>query len=262
MSQLTKLFVSQRYFIQLSYNGTAYHGWQVQINTMLTVQQVLNEMLSKLLNEPISIMGCGRTDRGVHAKDYYAHFDSKKTDLLSDKNKWLFKFNHALPDDIVIHDVIEMDERANVRFDAIARTYQYIISKKKDPFQINKAYFFNGDLDIDAMNKAAQVLFDYEDFSSFAKTGAQTSTNICKLYKAEWKEENDLLIFTISANRFLRNMVRAIVGTLLKVGKGKMTIDEFRKVIESKNRSNAGLSAHADGLYLTKVDYPENYFND
>jgi tRNA pseudouridine38-40 synthase len=251
----------QRYFIQLSYNGTAYHGWQVQKNAALTVQQVINEMLTKLLQEPISIMGCGRTDAGVHAKHYFAHFDAKK-ELLENKAKWLFKFNHALPDDIVIHDVIAMDEIANARFDAVARTYQYFICRTKNAFQINTAYFFYGDLNIDAMNEAAKVLFDYEDFSSFARSNTQTSTNICKLYKAEWTEEGEVLVFTISANRFLRNMVRAIVGTLLKVGKDKMTIDEFRKVIESKDRKQAGLSALACGLYLTKVEYPKNYFNE
>lgn len=250
----------QRYFIQLSYNGTAYHGWQVQENTIQTVQQVLNEMLSRLLNESIGIMGCGRTDTGVHAREYFAHFDSNKVDLLIDKKRLLFKFNHALPADIVIHDIIAVSEKANARFDAVARTYQYIVCRKKNSFQVERAYFFYDDLNIDEMNKAAKVLFDYEDFSSFARSNTQTSTNICKLYKAEWKEEGEFLIFTISANRFLRNMVRAIVGTLLKVGKGKMTIDEFKKVIESKDRSNAGLSALACGLYLTKVEYPANYF--
>jgi tRNA pseudouridine38-40 synthase len=250
----------QRYFIQLSYNGTAYHGWQVQKNTLLTIQQVLNEMLSKLLNEPVFIMGCGRTDAGVHATEYFAHFDSAKTDLIENKKKWLFKFNHALPADIAIQKIILVKENANARFDAISRTYQYFISKNKNPFQVNRTYFFYADLNVDVMNKAAKLLFDHKDFSSFAKSNTQNSTNNCIIYKAEWKQENDLLIFTISANRFLRNMVRAIVGTLLKVGKGLMTVDEFNKVIESKDRSNAGLSAHASGLYLVKVEYPENYF--
>lgn len=250
----------KRYFIQLSYNGTAYHGWQMQINTFSTVQQVLNEMLSRLLNEQVSVMGCGRTDTGVHATDYFAHLDTS-TDLLADEAKWIFKFNHALPADIAIHKIYKVRENAHARFDAVARTYQYYINKSKNPFRINSACYVYGDLNVEEMNKAAMVLFDYKDFSSFAKSNTQTGTNICKLYKAEWGEEGDILIFTISADRFLRNMVRAIVGTLLEVGKGKMTVDKFREIIESKTRSNAGLSAHACGLYLKKVDYPEGYFN-
>ena len=249
----------QRYFIQLSYNGTAYHGWQVQKNTPQTIQNVLNEMLSRLLNEKISVIGCGRTDTGVHAKEYFAHFDAKK-ELMIDPEKWIFKFNHALPADIAIQKIFPVHEKANARFDAVARTYQYVINRKKDPFKIDSACYLFGELNLDEMNKAAKVLFDYIDFASFAKSNTQNATNNCKLYKAEWKEEDGLLIFTISADRFLRNMVRAIVGTLLMVGKGKMSIEKFKQVIESKTRSNAGLSAHACGLYLVKVEYPEGYF--
>jgi tRNA pseudouridine38-40 synthase len=250
----------KRYFIQLSYNGTAYHGWQVQANTLLTVQQTVNEMLSRLLNEPVSVMGCGRTDTGVHATDYYAHFDTS-VDLFADEAKWIFKFNHALPSDIAIHKILKVRENANARFDAVGRTYKYFINRKKDPFNVNTACFIYGDLNVLEMNKASGVLFDFIDFSAFAKSNTQTGTNLCKLYFAEWKVENDLLIFTISADRFLRNMVRAIVGTMLEVGKGKITIEEFREIIESKSRSNAGLSAVACGLYLSKVEYPKDYFN-
>ncbi|MDP1745869.1 MAG: tRNA pseudouridine(38-40) synthase TruA [Bacteroidota bacterium] len=251
----------QRYFIQLSYNGTAYHGWQIQENTFRTVQQVLNEMLSRLLNEPIVITGCGRTDTGVHATEYFAHFDSTIEDLEINQDKWIFKFNFALPADIAIQKIITVKEKSNARFDAISRTYQYIINKKKDPFQIDRSCFLYGALNIEEMNKATKILFDHIDFSAFAKTNTQNLSNNCKIYKAEWKEENDSLIFTISANRFLRNMVRAIVGTLLNVGKGKISIEEFNEIIESKTRSKAGFSAHACGLYLTKVEYPQNYFN-
>lgn len=250
----------KRFFIQLSYNGTAYHGWQVQANTFLTVQHVINEMLSKLLNESVSVMGCGRTDTGVHASHYYAHFDTS-VDLLADEARWIFKFNNALPADIAIQKILKVKENANARFDAVARTYQYVINRTKDPFRVNNACFIYGDLNMDEMNKAAKVLFDYIDFSSFAKSNTQTGTNNCKLYIAEWKEENGLLVFTISADRFLRNMVRAIVGTIVEVGKGKISIEKFKEIIESKTRSNAGLSAHACGLYLIKVDYPENYFH-
>ena len=251
----------QRYFIQLSYNGTAYHGWQVQENTFRTVQQVLNEMLSRLLNEPITITGCGRTDTGVHASEYFAHFDSTIEDLEINQHKWIFKFNFALPSDIAIQKIISVKEKSNARFDAVSRTYQYIINKKKDPFQIDRSCFLYGPLNIEEMNKATRILFDHTDFSAFAKTNTQNLSNNCIIFKAEWKEENDSLIFTISANRFLRNMVRAIVGTLLNVGKGKISIEEFNEIIESKTRSKAGFSAHACGLYLTKVEYPQNYFN-
>ncbi len=250
----------KRYFIQLSYNGTAYHGWQVQLNTLTTIQQTINVMLSKLLNEGVTVMGCGRTDTGVHASDYYAHFDTS-INLLEDEAHWVFKFNKALPPDIAIHKILKVKETANARFDAVARTYQYVINKKKDPFRISAACFIYGELNVDEMNKACKILFDYSDFSAFAKSNTQTGSNICKLYKAEWRQEGDVLTFTISADRFLRNMVRAIVGTMLEIGKGRKTLEEFREVIESKQRSNAGLSAHACGLYLMKVDYPEGYFN-
>jgi tRNA pseudouridine38-40 synthase len=249
-----------RYFIELSYNGAAYHGWQIQDNTFATIQQTINEMLSRLLNEPVFITGCGRTDTGVHAKQYYAHFDTTNANLKEEEKKWLFKFNNALPVDIAIYKIIVVKEKANARFDAISRTYQYFINNKKNPFLINRSYFLFFDLDVNKMNNAAKILFEYTDFSSFAKTNTQNYTNDCKIYKAEWKVDNDLLIFTISADRFLRNMVRAIVGTLLSVGKGKLTLEEFKKIIDSKNRSSAGLSVPADGLYLTEVIYPDNYF--
>lgn len=249
-----------RYFIELSYNGTAYHGWQIQENTFATIQQTINEMLSRLLNEPIFITGCGRTDTGVHAKQYFAHFDTTNTNLKEEEKKWLFKFNNALPVDIAIYKVIEVKENANARFDAISRTYEYYINRKKNPFLINQSYFLFFDLDVNEMNNAAKILFEYIDFSSFAKSNTQNYTNNCKIYKAEWQTENDQLVFIISADRFLRNMVRAVVGTLLSVGRGKITIEEFKKIIESKNRSSAGLSVPADGLYLKEVVYPANYF--
>ncbi len=245
----------KRFFLQLSYNGTAYSGWQIQKNSPHTVQQILNEMLSRLLNEPIAVMGCGRTDTGVHAREYFAHFDTSKEDLIENQAHWILKFNHALPKDIAIQRILKVDEKANARYNAISRTYQYVITKKKTPFEIDKAYFLYGKLDVDLMNQAAKILFEHSDFSAFAKSNTQNKTNICSLYKAEWHETEDLITFTISANRFLRDMVRAIVGTSLEVGKGKMTLDKFKKVIDSKTRSAAGLSAPACGLYLIKVEY-------
>lgn len=251
----------QRYFIRLSYDGTAYHGWQIQENTWTTVQQVINEMLSRLLNEPVFVTGCGRTDTGVHAKEYYAHFDCTKA-LKTEEAKWIFKFNNALPPDIAIHKIIPVAENANARFDAVSRTYQYHIHRKKNPFLINRSYFLFFDLDVKKMNEASNSLFNYIDFSSFAKSNTQNFTNNCKLYKAEWKEEDDQLVFTICADRFLRNMVRAIVGTLINVGKGKISVEEFKEIIEKKSRAGAGLSVPACGLYLTNVMYPQNYLNE
>ncbi|MFL5763344.1 MAG: tRNA pseudouridine(38-40) synthase TruA [Bacteroidia bacterium] len=249
----------KRYFIRLSYNGTAYHGWQVQENTLSTIQQVLNTMLCRLLNEDVFATGCGRTDAGVHASDFYAHFDTS-VDLLADEAHWIFKFNNALPADISIKRILKVKENANARFDAVSRTYRYVVTRVKDPFGSDRSWFIYGELDLDAMNKAAKILFEYSDFSAFAKTNTQTGTNLCKLYIAEWVQEDERLIFTISADRFLRNMVRAIVGTLVLVGKKKISLERFREIIESKERSQAGFSAPARGLFLVKVEYPEDYF--
>ena len=252
--------LQKRFFIQLSYNGTAYSGWQIQKNSPNTVQQVLNEMLSRLLNEPITVTGCGRTDTGVHAREYFAHFDTSKEDLIENEGHWILKFNHALPKDIAIQRIIKVDEKANARYNAVRRTYEYIITKRKNPFEIDKAYFLYGKLDVEMMNKAAALLMEHSDFSAFAKSNTQNKTNICTLYKAEWVEREDVIVFTISANRFLRDMVRAIVGTTLEVGRGRMSLERFQEIINSKTRSEAGLSAPACGLYLTKIEYKEGSF--
>ena len=246
----------QRYFLQLSYKGTAYHGWQVQENTPHTIQQVLNEKLSMVLNEPIQVTGCGRTDTGVHAKDYYAHFDTTKTDLIANHDKWIYKLNSVLPNDIAVYRLIEVGPDASSRFDAISRTYEYWISRQKNPFMIDAANFISSPLNLDAMNNAAKILLDYTDFSCFSKSNTQTFTNNCKITEAYWKEEDNCIVFTITADRFLRNMVRAIVGTLLEIGEGKTKIEDLKSIIESKNRSNAGASVPACGLYLTKIKYP------
>lgn len=252
----------QRYILQLSYDGTTYHGWQVQENTVKTVQQMLNEMLSKLLNQTVFVTGCGRTDTGVHALEFFAHFDATNVDLKKDEEKWLFKFNKALPPDIAVQKIYPVKEDASTRFDAISRTYTYVINQKKNPFMVNKAYYIKGSFDVEKMNKAASLLYDFNDFSAFSKSNTQTHTNNCKITKAEWIEKNDEIVFTIIADRFLRNMVRAIVGTLLEVGKDKLSLEGFKTVIESEDRSSAGFSVHACGLYLTHVEYPSNYLND
>ena len=243
-----------RYFIYLSYNGTNYHGWQVQPNA-LTVQETLNNALSTMLQEEIETVGAGRTDTGVHASFFTAHFESLNNKLDKDK-KWVYKLNGILPDDIVINNITRVSPDAHARFDALSRTYKYHISKKKDPFNREFSYLLYGHLDINKMNKASLLLYDYTDFTSFSKLHADVKTNNCRVSLVKWEQIGNQIIFTIKADRFLRNMVRAIVGTLLEAGRGKLGIDEFRKIIESKDRSQAAASAPAHGLFLTNIEYP------
>lgn len=249
-----------RYFLQLSYNGSAYHGWQIQENTQYTIQHFINKTLSLILNETVFVTGCGRTDTGVHASVFFAHFNCSK-DISIDSNIWVNKFNRVLPSDIAIQAILPVRDDAHARFDATSRTYHYYICKTKNPFKINMCYFLPGSYNLEKMNLAAAELFNYTDFSAFSKSNTQTVTNNCKIYEAHWYIKNDNMVFVIKADRFLRNMVRSIVGTLLDVGKEKLSITEFKYIIESKKRCNAGMSVSAGGLYLTKVDYPKNYFN-
>lgn len=245
-----------RYFIHLAYNGAAYCGWQSQPN-LPTVQQTLEQALTTLLRHPTAVVGCGRTDTGVHASDFYAHFDHSDSSL--DTIQLTFKLNSYLPDDIAIYDIFPVADNAHARFDAIARTYQYHVSDRRLPFrkgQYCRIYF---QPDIDLMNQAAQVLMEYEDFTSFAKLHTQVKTNICHLSEAHWNQVEDEYVFTIRSNRFLRNMVRSVTGTLLDVGRGKLSIAGLRDIIEQKNRCAAGVSMPAQGLFLTKVEYGENF---
>lgn len=249
----------QRYFIEIAYNGKNYHGWQVQPNA-ISVQAVLNDCLTKLLNDEIHVIGAGRTDSGVHAKQLFAHFDLVKK--VKDITQFLSRLNSFLPNDIVAKSLQEVGVEAHARFDATARTYEYFVSQQKNPFQKDLSYLVYKPINIEVMNLVARRLFDFKDFTSFSKLDTQTKTNNCKIMQAYWEERDGLLVFTIQADRFLRNMVRAIVGTLLEVGLGKMTEDEFIKVIESKDRSNAGASVPAHALYLIEVSYPKNFFNE
>ncbi|MGV4465029.1 tRNA pseudouridine(38-40) synthase TruA [Ornithobacterium rhinotracheale] len=244
-----------RYFIEFSYKGTNYHGWQIQPNAV-TVQEVLENRLSTLLKTPIQVTGAGRTDAGVHAKQMFAHadLDCQEPEVL--KNR----LNRFLPDDIAVHQIIPVKEDAHARFDALSRTYEYYIFTKKNVFETENAWILHHSLDIDAMNEAAKQLFLYEDFTSFARLHADTKTNICKIYSAIWEQNGDELKFTICADRFLRNMVRAIVGTMVEVGKGKINITEFKQIIEKKGRNFAAASAPAQGLFLTHVAYPSDLF--
>ncbi len=246
-----------RYFIEIAYNGTDYFGWQIQPNA-ITVQEVLEDKLSTLLKTKIKVTGAGRTDAGVHAKQLFAHFDC---DEIEQTTELQFRLNSFLPKDIAISKIIEVKEDAHARFDAVEREYEYIVSLKKDPFSERLAYQIHNMPDVELMNKAAKVLLDYKDFQCFSRSKTDVKTYHCTIKKAYWKEEKDQLIFIISADRFLRNMVRAIVGTLLDIGYGKTSIEKFHEIIKNKDRSKAGASAPAHGLYLTKVQYPETIKN-
>ena len=247
-----------RYFIKLSYKGTHYHGWQVQPNA-ISVQEVLTKAFSTILRQETEITGAGRTDTGVHAINYIAHFESNIANIDKD-DKIVFKLNSFLPKDIAIYNIAKVQNDAHARFDAQSRTYKYYIHQKKDPFLLESSWFVSKQLDIEQMNKACKVLFDYTDFTSFSKLHTDVKTNNCKITNAFWVQHDYKIIFTISADRFLRNMVRAIVGTLIEVGRGKLSIDGFKKIIESENRSNAGISVPAQGLFLTEINYPPDIY--
>ncbi|MEM7486213.1 MAG: tRNA pseudouridine(38-40) synthase TruA [Bacteroidota bacterium] len=247
-----------RYFIRFSYFGKAYHGWQNQPNA-ITVQEVLEKALSTLLREKIEILGAGRTDAGVHAREMYAHFDY---DVIDDTKDLVYRLNAFLPEDIAVDAIEHVAKDAHARFDATQRTYEYWVVQKKNPFYSDTAYHIRHPLNMEAMNTSASFLMDYTDFECFSKSNTDVKTFNCKISKAIWVATNDKLIFTITADRFLRNMVRAIVGTLLDVGQGKMRPEEIKKIIASKNREEAGFSVPAKGLYLTKILYPTAIFNE
>lgn len=249
-----------RYFIKLAYNGKNYHGWQSQKNAH-SVQDELEKCLSLKLKETIKITGCGRTDTGVHAREYYAHFDSIVQFKRDSKNDFLNRLNVFLPSDIVVFDLFKVGNDASARFDAISRTYRYYISRQKNPFSNESTFYLYGNLNMELMIKATDLLFEYSDFTSFSKLHSQTTNNLCKIMKAGWIESDDLLIFEITANRFLRNMVRAITGTLLEVGQGKLSLDGFKNVIEARNRERAGFSVPAHALFLEKVIYSDDLFH-
>lgn len=246
-----------RYFIYLGYNGKNYCGWQVQPNG-IAVQQCIEEALATLLRQPVPITGAGRTDAGVHARLMAAHFDWHEP--ISDLPFLAEKLNRLLPKDIAIYRIVPVRPDAHTRFDATSRTYKYYVTTRKDPFNHELVYKLSGKLDYDAMNKACEVLFDYTDFTSFSKLHTDVKTNNCRIMQAGWKQEGEVWVFTVQADRFLRNMVRAIVGTLLEVGRGKLTIEGVRRVIEAKDRCQAGTSVPGHALFLVDVTYPEDLF--
>lgn len=247
----------QRYFIYLSYNGANYHGWQIQPNG-ISVQERLMKALSTVLRYDVEVIGAGRTDAGVHARLMVAHVDLQSA--LPDPAAFAFKLNGILPNDIAIHKIVPVKQEAHARFDATSRTYEYWLVTKKNPFLCDWAAKIYADLDFEAMNEAAKYLFNYIDFTSFSKLHTDVKTNNCKIMRAEWQQRGEMWVFTIQADRFLRNMVRAIVGTLLQVGRNRMSLEEFKTVIEAKDRGKAGTSAPAEGLYLVDVAYPKEIF--
>ena len=264
-----------RFFIYLSYDGARYHGWQIQPNG-ISVQEVLGKALSTLLRQPIEVTGAGRTDAGVNASLMVAHFDTKAPLLSPQGGKSLRdgnssplgevgrglaqRLNKFLPSDIAIHKIVPVKPDAHARFSATSRTYHYYITTEKSPFE-HYAYRFSQPLDFDLMNEAAQTLFDYTDFTSFSKLHTDVKTNNCRIMAAEWTRVSPFKWqFTITADRFLRNMVRAIVGTLLDVGRGVLTIQQFREIIEKKDRCSAGMSVPGNALFLSDVTYPDDIF--
>jgi len=242
-----------RYFIEIAYSGQNYHGWQNQPDS-ITVQEVLENSLSKILRTKIKLMGAGRTDAGVHAKQLFAHFDYQKINSVDDL---IFKLNSFLANDISVQNLFQVNDNVHARFSALEREYQYIVSLEKNPFTKDFSYQIYHKPNIDLMNQAANELLKYKDFQCFSRSNSDVQTYYCDVKIASWKSLGNQLVFTIKADRFLRNMVRAIVGTLLDVGFEKTSLSEFQEIIKSKDRSKAGTSAPAKGLFLNKVIYPE-----
>jgi tRNA pseudouridine38-40 synthase len=246
----------KRYFLELAYKGTGYHGWQIQGNA-LTVQEVVQDAVSVLLKNPTPILGSGRTDAGVHGSQQFIHFDALE---IQDWDLFLKKLNGVLPKDIAAYEIREVKSDAHVRFSASWRSYEYRISLRKNPFEEDLSWFCYYQLDMGQMNEAAQLLLHYTDFECFSRVKTEVNHFECKIKEAYWEQIGQHLIFHITANRFLRGMVRAIVGTLVLVGRKKLDLEGFKAIIQSKNRMMAGSSAPAQGLFLTRVVYPENIF--
>ncbi len=243
-----------RHLLQFSYNGTAYHGWQIQPNA-ISVQQVLQNCMSTILGGEIIVHGAGRTDSGVHANSMFAHFEfeSLLPEYLCDK------LNSILPKDIAVLNCTEVSANFHARFDAISRTYIYKIHQQKNVFSENLSWYYKQSLNVENMNLASAELLQHTDFECFSKVNTDVNTFDCKISEAFWKAENNELIFTITADRFLRNMVRAIVGTLINIGLGKISFEDFQEILRSKDRSQAGFSVPAHGLYLSEIKYSENF---
>ncbi|NOZ46788.1 MAG: tRNA pseudouridine(38-40) synthase TruA [Chlorobi bacterium] len=243
----------QRYFLEISFIGTNYHGWQIQPNA-ITIQEILDKTLSTFLKEEIITVGAGRTDAGVHAEYFIIHFDSIKQNLHLNKN-FLFRINQFLPIDIAVKKIEQVEMTMHARFSAKLRTYEYRITSIKNPFLNNLTHYYYGKLNIQLMNSAAEILKMHKDFTSFSKIHSDVKTHICYINQAIWTKTGDLLVFRISADRFLRNMVRAIVGSMIEIGREKIDLVQFEKIIIAKDRTKAGFSAPAKGLFLTNIQY-------
>ena len=252
--------LKHRHFASISYNGNSYNGWQIQANAP-SVQQVVEEKFSTIFNQQVKVTGAGRTDTGVHAKNYVFHFEIRYE--ITDYNKLVYKLNSFLPKDIVLHRIWNVDEKAHARFDALSRTYEYHLHFENDPFLDGKSYYLHYVPNLELMNEAANILFDYKDFTSFCKLHSDNVNNLCNIKLAKWEKKEHSYIFTISADRFLRNMVRAITGTMIEIGRQKISLNDFRDIIEIKDRNAAGPSVPPDGLFFTQVSYPESigHFN-
>ncbi|MBO0939702.1 tRNA pseudouridine(38-40) synthase TruA [Fibrella sp. HMF5335] len=244
----------QRYFIELSYKGTDFHGWQIQPNG-ISVQQVLDETLTQRLSRPIYVTGSGRTDAGVHASQQFAHFDTEGE--LPEIDMLVYSLNNMLPDGIAIHHIFPVEATTHARFSATARYYQYHIRRQKSPFLAGLSYIFRPELDVALMNAAAAKLLEHSNFRSFSKVRTNVNHYHCRIMRAEWEQRADELVFHIKADRFLYGMVRCLVGTLLDVGQGRMTVDQFVDVIRAEDRTAASRAVPASGLFLTEVSYPD-----
>ncbi len=253
--------MKSRYFIRFSYKGTRYHGWQIQPNA-LTVQQIMNESLRTVIRDEIETTGAGRTDTGVHARTFTAHFDSSYNDLAIRKKLIIKNLNGILPVDIAVSDLCKVLPDAHARYSAISRTYEYVITRVKDPFSDEFAWYYAVDLDIQKMNDLCGIITAMVDFKSFSKSRSANKTFVCKVFHAAWEDQNVKLIFTIRADRFLRNMVRALVGTLIDAGRGKLDKNDFLNIFNAGDRTRAGVSVPACGLALTSIEYPDEIFDE
>lgn len=248
-----------RYFIELSYCGTHYNGWQIQANTPQTIQQILSDILSLTLRHSVTLTGCGRTDAGVHAKKFSAHFDSDNLHAYP-FDFWIHKWNSMLPEDIAVHNILPVVDTAHARYSAISRTYQYFIHQKKNPFLYQYSWHFQQTLDHQLIQNALDILKQHQDFACFAKEADEYENTLCNIIDAKWEVQHYQIVFTITANRFLRNMVRAVVGTLINIGTKKNSLKDFENILHSKDRKKAGFSAPPQGLHLIDIIYPTDIF--
>lgn len=248
------LLFNLRYFLYFSFNGAAFSGWQIQPRDP-SVQQWISNAVSWTIGETVEVTGCGRTDAGVHASCYYGHFDAASP--IENEGAFLEKINKLLNEYIQVYGVWEVDPKTHARFSALSRTYHYYLLTEKDPFRLPFAWYYRFPIDVDLMNEAAKKMLHHRDFKCFCKTNSNAEHYLCTVTKAEWRKENGSLVFEICSNRFLRNMVRAVVGTLLEVGRKRMSLEEFSRVLESGGRSDAGMSVPAHGLFLKTIIYPD-----